>query len=542
NPVEGGQITFTLTVGNSGPDRGSGISVSARLPSGLSLDGSQLSQGSYDDSSGVWSVGALKANATAELVLTATVETTDTVNFTAEITASEQFDPDSTPGNGVSGEDDQATAAIGTCLVGGSLHVGMNKLTYACASPGAFTAFVQGTTRGSFTFDQYRTTVDIADAVEIAIGIADSNGVAEALFYVSEDAVSGSMLFQAFEMFPRKHKTNTLQLSASTDQLRATSIGDGAAALQRDVIDAHIAEAMETWYAAGLSPTEFAGLQSATVVVSNLPGNVIARAVGRTIVLDSDAAGHGWFVDRTPWESSEFSSGSPTRLAIAEDAIGRVDLLTTLLHEFGHVLGMPDVNDPNHVMNSTLAVGQRRLLTPGLNSERSLDVNRDELVTSLDALLVINRLNRVSASTDGQLLQAIGNEDARFDTNGDLRLSALDALVIVNHLRDAANAEAESVLNIVSPGSGSQLSDRASVSKVDSASIDSIMPTLLDDRETTRSFRATSSAEVVPLGENESQGGAVRDERRDEDRDSSLNQTIALLSLDSTRPERALPS
>ena len=442
NPREGDDVSFTITLTNRGPERAGSVTVSALLPFDLSFVSSQVSLGAYDDGNGVWTINALKPNESAQLVVTAIVETTDTVNFVAEVTASDATDPDSTPGNGISGEDDQSTAAIGTCLVGGPLHLGMNRLTYACASPGAFTAFVRGTQRGSFTFEQYRTTVDIADAKEIAIGVADANGIAEAVFDVDQADLNGQFLFQAFEMFPRRHVTNTLQLSATSEELRTPFLGDGGTPLDRGVLDASIAQAHRELRAIGLSPVAQAHLHSTEIVIADLPGHVLARAVGRTIILDRDAAGHGWFVDPTPWESSEFSSGPLVRAGTIDESATRIDLLTTLIHEFGHLIGVEHVEDPNHVMNESLPPGVRRLLTPNQNQSHQLDVNADNSVTSLDALLVINRLDQIPSGSDGNDSLWVSSGDGFFDTNGDYRITALDALLVVNHLgRHAAEGE-----------------------------------------------------------------------------------------------------
>ena len=454
NPARDEQVTFTLTVSNAGPDRATGVEVTALLPEDLSFVRALANQGNYEDFSGIWTVGALNPNSTAQIILTATVETTDSVNFTAEITSANERDPNSTPGNGISGEDDQATAAIGTCLVGSPLVVGMNRLTYPCASPGAFTAFVRGTQRGSFTFEQYRTTVDIADAEEIAIGVADATGVAEALFYVDEASLGDSFLYQAFEMFPRSHKTNTLRLAPATSFLHALSQGSGANALQRDVIEANIVHARSQWESANLSGEQWANLQGATITISELPGTAIARAIGRTIVLDADAAGHGWFVDSSPWESSEFSVGPMTRTALVDSAAGKIDLMTTLVHEFGHLLGLRDVSDSHHVMHESLMVGQRRLLESDTNPLDPHDVNGDQIVSSLDALTVINRLSHRSMDMIQNDSIWIGLTDAVFfDTNGDFRLSAVDALRVINRLQRSRDSEGEQVPSVLRPES-----------------------------------------------------------------------------------------
>ena len=62
-----------------------------------------------------------------------------------------------------------------------------------------------------------------------------------------------------------------------------------------------------------------------------------------------------------------------------------------------------------------------------------MDVNRDNRISALDALVVINRLNRDGISS---LEGLTGNEDGTqsVDVNGDNYLSPLDALSVINHL------------------------------------------------------------------------------------------------------------
>ena len=54
--------------------------------------------------------------------------------------------------------------------------------------------------------------------------------------------------------------------------------------------------------------------------------------------LDVDAAGLGWFVDVTPGDDAEFTSlpGATQLVATDGEAIGRMDLLTAVMHEIGH--------------------------------------------------------------------------------------------------------------------------------------------------------------------------------------------------------------
>jgi uncharacterized repeat protein (TIGR01451 family) len=106
-PAEGSNVTFTLTVTNAGPSVASGVQVTDLLPSGytyLSDDGG----GAYDSGTGVWTVAALPSGGTDSLSITATVDPSGVYLNAAEVTASNEADPDSSPGNGVTAEDDYA--------------------------------------------------------------------------------------------------------------------------------------------------------------------------------------------------------------------------------------------------------------------------------------------------------------------------------------------------------------------------------------------------------------------------------------------------
>jgi hypothetical protein len=122
-------------------------------------------------------------------------------------------------------------------------------------------------------------------------------------------------------------------------------------------------EAVQRWSAA--LPDSAHTLRSADVVILDLPGRTLGLASGRVIYLDRDAAGYGWFIDPTPRDDAEFAAG-----LVDSAAAGRVDLLTVLTHEMGHVLGLDDDHaaDPvtGNVMADVLPVGVRRIDVNGL--------------------------------------------------------------------------------------------------------------------------------------------------------------------------------
>ena len=126
-----------------------------------------------------------------------------------------------------------------------------------------------------------------------------------------------------------------------------------------------VEEAIRRWDAAGF---DAAVLEDVNVAVGSLGGDQLATRSGNSITIDTDAAGYGWFVDRTPGRDNEYVSGEATRGVASR----RVDLLTVVSHELGHVLGLPHDADMT-VMHDTLEVGQRRTAheEPGKVSQTS---------------------------------------------------------------------------------------------------------------------------------------------------------------------------
>ncbi len=111
-PNLGQQVTFTLTLTNNGPDTATGVEVTDLLPSGLTFVSSNPSVGTYNSTTGVWTVGNVNISAQPTLEIVATVTNTAAIVNTAEVTVSGEPDPDSTPGNNQVGEDDQSSITI----------------------------------------------------------------------------------------------------------------------------------------------------------------------------------------------------------------------------------------------------------------------------------------------------------------------------------------------------------------------------------------------------------------------------------------------
>ncbi len=174
-PNVGDDVTFTITVTNQGPDNATGVAVADTLPADLTLVGSgSASQGSYNAATGVWTVGALNVGASATLELTTTVETVGIKTNTAEISAADQFDIDSTPNNHDPDEDDQDDASVIPQVIDLSLTKSVDN-----ARP--------------HLFDEVTFTIHVAnDGPDAASGVAIADVLPAGLTFVRPIASQGA--------------------------------------------------------------------------------------------------------------------------------------------------------------------------------------------------------------------------------------------------------------------------------------------------------------------------------------------------------------
>ncbi len=144
-----------------------------------------------------------------------------------------------------------------------------------------------------------------------------------------------------------------------------------AGKLGAEELDTLVEAAKAHWRAAGLSAEQLAVLEALQFEVADLEGQYLGAASEGKIHVDSDAGGNGWFIDATPMEHREFNVEG-IRLSVRDgetsSAATRVDLLTTLMHEMGHSLGLRDsyrLQDRNSIMYGHLTTGERRLPQQG---------------------------------------------------------------------------------------------------------------------------------------------------------------------------------
>jgi hypothetical protein len=110
-------------------------------------------------------------------------------------------------------------------------------------------------------------------------------------------------------------------------------------------LQALLPHAIAAWQAAGLDGAGVQRLKGVQLQIGNLGTSILGLEAANVITINQTAAGYNWY-----WEASP----------LANLAADRVDLLTVLEHELGHVVGLPDNAISDDLMNITLGLGLRR--------------------------------------------------------------------------------------------------------------------------------------------------------------------------------------
>lgn len=226
-----------------------------------------------------------------------------------------------------------------------------------------------GTSSGRFALARYTTaggldtgfgggSTDIAGTVVTDFGQGDDAAFGVAI------RPTGTILTAGYAQSDTTGYDIALAQYTGTSSLLVAAGGEApgrgaATALTGDRVRPLLAEALARWRAAGVSTTDLGPVR---VVIADLPGRTLGMASGGTIFLDVDAAGRGWFLDATPRDDSEF-------LTLGKRGERhRMDLLSVLAHEVGHLLGHG--HEESGVMAESLALGVRQL--PGNLSGREV--------------------------------------------------------------------------------------------------------------------------------------------------------------------------
>ena len=219
-----------------------------------------------------------------------------------------------------------------------------------------------------------------------------------------------------------------------------------------------IADAAVTrWHEAGLSSEQISALAAMELRIADLDGLALGAATQSLLQIDADAAGFGWFVDATPLDDDEFSgAASGSRLnAVSGAAAGAMDLLTVVMHEMGHRLGLDDLDpflNPDDLLAGLLAPGERRL--PADGQAEGAEIGSIESTALLGAPVSIGTLEAGKSATitfdavvDAQTDQIIVNPSNQGTVSGTNFVAAptntfvtpLDSLSLSNLLFNDVN-------------------------------------------------------------------------------------------------------
>ncbi|MBC3538939.1 T9SS type A sorting domain-containing protein [Rufibacter sediminis] len=128
--ANGDEVTYTVTVSNNGPSTATNVVVTDQLPASLTLVNNSTSTGSYNLTSGTWSVGTLANGASATLTLVGKVNQSAIITTTATQTHTEY---DNTNGN--NSASNSITSGTGTITADIQVTTGMSAGPYYTGKP-----------------------------------------------------------------------------------------------------------------------------------------------------------------------------------------------------------------------------------------------------------------------------------------------------------------------------------------------------------------------------------------------------------------------
>lgn len=235
-----------------------------------------------------------------------------------------------------------ASVALG----GGFLAVGAESDDTAANNAGAAWVYSRGTSADDWAVDRSLFGTQ-GEAFGSAVAISDQTVLVGANLSDASAKNSGAVYAELLES-----GTATITVTVGQNQIAASAAGTGpvVGSIARDDITTLLEAAMAYWE--DRTPGSRARLQGVQFEVRDLPGLQLGLQAGTRVVIDTNAAGHGWFVDPTPSN-------------LRDDAFGtRMDLLSTITHEMGHVLGRRDQPSAGRVMSGSLRPGSRTLIEP----------------------------------------------------------------------------------------------------------------------------------------------------------------------------------
>jgi hypothetical protein len=248
------------------------------------------------------------------------------------------------------------TVVFGIRHSGGPTITSTNNLTVTHTGGGSFNVTATGS-----------PTLSVASATPLPSGATFSGGVlnipagavAVGVYHIYFVATNGQGSF-----------TQPFTINVTNPQLLSgpANTNPKAPALTQTQLAPIVTAAIQRWLQAGITASQASLLRSTSITIADLSavGELGDTTANGRILIDATADGDGWFVDPNPLSDSAFTAvrGSNQLVARSGPAATSADLLTVVMHEMGHILGLPDLDPalyPDRLMTETLSVGIRRL-------------------------------------------------------------------------------------------------------------------------------------------------------------------------------------
>ena len=199
------------------------------------------------------------------------------------------------------------------------------------------------------------TTVSVTFNGQAALGHSFNGNAVDGRFGIF--AFNGTASFDSITI-----QTNDPAFDSEVETLKASRQAEQATldseALTPELIQPVIDEAIRRLAESHDSnPLQVEALKQIEVKVVDLGGLELGAYKDGVIYIDYDAAGHGWFIDSTPSDDLEYRFEGDALVADKDSAEGKMDLLSVLMHEYGHALGLEHGDEG--VMSMTLDEGVR---------------------------------------------------------------------------------------------------------------------------------------------------------------------------------------
>lgn len=152
-PVTGDNVTLTLTAVTEGPQN-STPTAQLNLPAGVTFVSSS-GDGSYNSGTGVWSIGSGFTPGTPRSIsIVVSLPVSGSFSINAEILSSNRTDPDSTPNNGVTTEDDYDDVTLNvqpSSVIPNLSCPATDQFELAFSAPGTTNGWTAGDLTDNFT-------------------------------------------------------------------------------------------------------------------------------------------------------------------------------------------------------------------------------------------------------------------------------------------------------------------------------------------------------------------------------------------------------